>query len=160
MDGALQKQKPPGHGGWGCGLAMGPGHRLDGEGVFERCQPPRSAVLTDARSAYGRGQVVQWLRRRFLIELMLTAGAQAVLPTVPAPERLITAQAGGGQTWPRRPLPLCGMKPADPDLSCISLPSITRVNISWPSVGHDGVSAHRLHGCGRVMLQNFERATL
>ena len=76
-----------------------------GEGIFECCQPPRSAVLTDARSAYGRGQVVRWLRRRFLIELMLTAGAQAVLPTVPALERSVTAQAGRGtgrgHTWGR-----------------------------------------------------------
>ena len=76
-----------------------------GEGIFECCQPPRSAVLTDARSAYGRGQVVRWLRRRFLIELMLTVGAQAVLPTVPALERSVTAQAGRGtgigHTWGR-----------------------------------------------------------
>src|SRR4030095_13998636 len=41
-----------------------------GEGVFEGCQPPRSAVLTEARSAYGRGQVMRWLRGRFLIELI------------------------------------------------------------------------------------------
>jgi hypothetical protein len=31
---------------------------LDGEGVFECFQPPRSAILTEARAAYGRGQVV------------------------------------------------------------------------------------------------------
>jgi hypothetical protein len=64
---------------------------LDGEGVFEGCQPPRSAILMEARAAYGRGQVVRLLWGRFLIEFIFAAGAQAILPTVPALELVVTA---------------------------------------------------------------------
>jgi hypothetical protein len=56
---------------------------------------PRSAVLTEARAAYGCGQVVRGLLGRFLIEFIFAAGAQAVLPAVPAVELAITAQTRG-----------------------------------------------------------------
>jgi hypothetical protein len=71
------------------------GRVLHGEGVFAYGQPPRSAVLTEARAADGRGQVVRGLRGGCLIEFIFAAGAQAVLPTVPAPELVVTAQTRG-----------------------------------------------------------------
>jgi hypothetical protein len=37
--GGLRTQRPPGHGGSGCGMARGPVCRLDGEGVFEFLHP-------------------------------------------------------------------------------------------------------------------------
>jgi hypothetical protein len=49
------------------------------------------------------------------------------------------------QTWPRRPLHLCGLTPTDPDLSCTSLPGMIRVNISRTSAGRHADSSRRHH---------------
>jgi hypothetical protein len=45
--------------------------------------------------ARGRVKRAPWLLRWLPVELMPTAGAQAVLPTIPAPELLVTAQTRG-----------------------------------------------------------------
>jgi hypothetical protein len=44
--------------------------------------------------ACGRVKRTPWLLGRFLIEFIFAAGAQAVLPAVPAPELVVTAQTG------------------------------------------------------------------
>jgi len=44
--------------------------------------------------ARGRVKRTPWLLGRFLIEFIFAAGAQPVLPTIPAPELVVTAQTG------------------------------------------------------------------
>ncbi len=61
-----------------------------GEGEHTRLSPA-IPVLLPARGWVKR---TPWLLRWLLIEFIFAAGAQAVLPAVPAPELVVTAQTG------------------------------------------------------------------
>ena len=54
--------------------------------------PPSSSLIMVAGPVRGRVKGVPWLLRWFLRERILAAGAQAIVPAIPAPELLVTAQ--------------------------------------------------------------------
>jgi hypothetical protein len=43
-----------------------------------------------------RGQAIRWLIGRLILNGLMTARAEAILPSIPALELFVTAQAGGG----------------------------------------------------------------
>ena len=67
--------------------AMGRGHGV---------QRPSSPIIQVAEPAPGHEWAVRWLVGRLLLDRLQAAGAEAVLPSIPALERVVTAQAGGG----------------------------------------------------------------
>jgi hypothetical protein len=62
--------------------------------------PPSSSLFTVAGPVRGRVKGVPWLLRRFLRELIPAAGAQAIVPAIPAPELLVTAQTRDASSIP------------------------------------------------------------
>jgi Protein of unknown function (DUF3309) len=57
--------------------------------------PPSSPVILGTCPARGWAKGGPQLLRWLPVELMPAAGAQAILPTIPTPELLVTAEAGG-----------------------------------------------------------------
>src|SRR5262245_2969779 len=60
-----------------------------------RVEPPASPAIAVAGPPPGCVQVVLVLVRRLRRNRLMTARTEAILPTIPAPKLLITAQTGG-----------------------------------------------------------------
>ena len=72
-----------------------------------------------------------WFLRWLLIELILAAGAQAILPTIPTLERFLTAETDGRTR----------IRVAFRDSAMVGFP--------WPFVTHDGPQPCMVVGEGR-----------
>jgi hypothetical protein len=83
-------------------------------------QPPSSPVIPVSAPARGWVKGEAWFLRWLLIELILAAGAQAILPTIPTLERFLTAETDGRTR----------IRVVFRDSAMVGFP--------WPFVTHDG----------------------